>query len=1121
MADLAEALRRTDPAALLVPARILRRVIKKDRGLGGVGLQVPHRKSYVIGRDALLAIADRGELGLPPGRDLPATLLLIGEPDTRRLAAAGLPEALLRLWRLLFHARVHAEIDRLFADGKRTEADVRARVAALGETEFDEARSVLRQERLLLPPPGPRTAYAEFAATYLELRYFDRRKLPRYFPALASSESVDRLLAADVDAEALFRATRPEGAADPAEGEPEEDAAGPVTGPAEAEEAAPAPAGSETCVRLLETADPARRAGNVVRAAIRARRAATVGDPRLREEALAAADRDLDRLTIRFQRALGIGLDEARRWREALGALLGPAAAGTWTPEGRLLYDLQKVCTDFEREVYAVDLVEWLLSLGRRPVKRHLPNQRLVLMVRHLRGAAHRLPGVRLPYGERRKLIDLILEAEHRTEERLRDQLRVPLRNALGEVGLAPANFAERVSRDKLVEELLDLIARNGHFAMSDLRDAVARNRLKLPDLSGPGEFLFGDRLIRANRAVAVPLDGVYRRGEVYLRWLQRLSAAAFGTHTGRFLTRYVALPFGGAYVLLEFIQLVIHEVTRKHVRLSLPVAPVLHFRALSAHERVDLGKIPLVLLLGLVLMGLLYAPRFRQAVVGALRGVWRGLRLLSYEVPAAFLNLPVVRRVLQSRLYFLVYQLVLKPFVLAAPVSLALVWRGDGLAPALVAGAAVYLAAGLLLNSRLGIRAEEYAADQAVRGWYLIRRDLLPGLLHMIEDVFKRLLERIERGLYAVDERLRFRTGDSPLSAAVKAVLGVFWFVITYLVRVVVNLSLEPTFNPIKHFPVVTVAAKVTFPLIPALTYVLEPVLGTAVAVPVATGAHALVSGFAGFLAWELKENWKLFRANMPPALRPVMVGSHGETVARLLRPGFHSGTLPKLFAKLRHADGRSARKRYEALHHVREAVRHFAERELLAVLAGSRAWGGGLRLRVGGIELGTNRIRVGLHGRDVVGDDFAFEFAEQSGWLQARVARPGWLAHLSPGQRRALHNALAGFYHLAGVELVGEQLDALLPAGTAHEVADEGLAVWPRDGFGWEAVYDLAAGPELLPAPFRGVVPDDLPPLRGEDVFYHEQPVDWADWVRAWERDRDGKDDVTLLPGVRLLPG
>src|SRR5262249_58981978 len=69
------------------------------------------------------------------------------------------------------------------------------------------------------------------------------------------------------------------------------------------------------------------------------------------------------------------------------------------------------------------------------------------------------------------------------------------------------------------------------------------------------------------------------------------------------------------------------------------------------------------------------------------------------------------------------------------------------------------------------------------------------------------------------------------------------------------------------------------------------------------------LLPGLGGFLVWELKENWRLYAANRPPTLRPVMVGSHGETLARLLRPGFHSGTLPKLHAKLRKAERRAGR--------------------------------------------------------------------------------------------------------------------------------------------------------------------------------------------------------------------
>jgi hypothetical protein len=46
-------------------------------------------------------------------------------------------------------------------------------------------------------------------------------------------------------------------------------------------------------------------------------------------------------------------------WQEALVSLSAPAARGFWTNEGRLLYDLQKVCMERERGVFRVDLIEW------------------------------------------------------------------------------------------------------------------------------------------------------------------------------------------------------------------------------------------------------------------------------------------------------------------------------------------------------------------------------------------------------------------------------------------------------------------------------------------------------------------------------------------------------------------------------------------------------------------------------------------------------------------------------------------------------------------------------------------------------------------------------------------
>ncbi len=97
---------------------------------------------------------------------------------------------------------------------------------------------------------------------------------------------------------------------------------------------------------------------------------------------------------------------------------------------------------------------------------------------------------------------------------------------------------------------------------MGDLRDALSRNNRKLPDLAGPREFFGGDRLLQADRELAERLDGVYRRGEIYLRGLQRLSSLAFGTRTGRFLTRYLALPYGGTAVILEGLQHVVGPIS-------------------------------------------------------------------------------------------------------------------------------------------------------------------------------------------------------------------------------------------------------------------------------------------------------------------------------------------------------------------------------------------------------------------------------------------------------------------------------------------------------------------------------------------------------------------------------
>src|SRR4051812_10458176 len=79
--ELSRLVQAAEPAALLVPPRLLRRIIKSDRRLTHLGLQVPHRKTYVIGREALLVLASPEELGVSPARLVPETLLLLCRPE--------------------------------------------------------------------------------------------------------------------------------------------------------------------------------------------------------------------------------------------------------------------------------------------------------------------------------------------------------------------------------------------------------------------------------------------------------------------------------------------------------------------------------------------------------------------------------------------------------------------------------------------------------------------------------------------------------------------------------------------------------------------------------------------------------------------------------------------------------------------------------------------------------------------------------------------------------------------------------------------------------------------------------------------------------------------------------
>ena len=200
---------------------------------------------------------------------------------------------------------------------------------------------------------------------------------------------------------------------------------------------------------------------------------------------------------------------------------------------------------------------------------------------------------------------------------------------------------------------------------------------------------------------------------------------------------------------------------------------------------------------------------------------------------------------------------------------------------------------------------------------------------------------------------------------------------------------------------------------------------------------------------------------------------------------------------------------------------MRHFVEREFLALLNASTFWRDA-PLSLGAVELWANRIRR----RGLVPDagDGAGVADVRGALGPAAGGRRGAGLAAAPVARaaRALATALAGLYKLAGVDLVRQQVEALLPPSvSSYDVVDEGLGCrtgptsTPRRSTRWRPRRTGAARVTA------GTFPEPLPPLPVVPLLFDRVEVPWDWWVWAWEGDRAGKPHPPLpVAGVRVLP-
>lgn len=948
-------------------------------------------------------------------------------------------EQLWNYWRLLFQAAVVREIDRQIGHGL---IDCGRQFAKLGAAAGREVVFVLESDHYVERVADDAARYRAFAALVLDLIHFAPEALRSFFPSLPPSEVVLALLAEHLEIDRLLQHSQPQGTVSPrsANAHPEnlasEQVASEPTGPAD----------------VAETRNEERK-GNYVRAAIRFTRSGQV------EEAVAS----LDRLTIALGRAANWTDPERAAWKAALLPLLRSAASGEWPMAARCLYELQKIPDEAGRDIFAVDLVESIRTLGRRPIKRPLPHARFVILLMHLKAAIRQLLRSRLEPAAQLTLQHLMHGEIERTERRVRAEIGPVLAGALAAAGWMPNSCVETVARDKVVAELLDRICDRGIVRIGDLRDAIARNQLKMTDLAAPGEFFTGDLLLRADRQLTYDLDGVYHRGEFYLRGLQRLSSLFFGTHTGRLVFLYLILPFVAAFMTVVFTQEVIHlggkvhgfsskilkprsavrpagsaeseaeaqqrieaddvavdedtgDVVRIDTEDGLQVAKVaVSSSAATTHDKFSIpwewvGPLTLVFLV------LFHVPFARFLLLRLAVLIWRAVRFTVWEAPQVFWQSAPVKEIRHSALVRVLYHYLASAVVLTLLAIIGMALLG---APALRLfkwGGVVFAATVLLANTGWGWVVQERLSARLDDALRLLRVNLIPGFISWCIWAFRALANWIERQLYSVDEWLRFRGGDSSSAFVTKALLGLVWFPIEYVVRFAFYLLLEPQINPVKHFPVVTVSHKVLLPMFPTLAEVLSITEDTAFAI------IFCVPGVFGFIAWELMANWKLYRANRTNRLRPVVIGSHGESMRGLLRPGFHSGTVPKLFKKLRQQcrrnDSSGAVRIEHELAHAAEGVHLFVERELLVLLERTGNWTLALD-RSFAVTFGCQRVLVELPARELHVQPFAFALENRNGKIESSIVQDGWLDKLLDSQRRLFESALRGLFDMAAAEL------------------------------------------------------------------------------------------------------
>jgi hypothetical protein len=915
-------------------------------------------------------------------------------------------------------ARAEAYAQRLLMYGRIQRATFVGAWDALPEQVRTDVEFYLRSEELVPADANPAELYTAFAAEYLTAKAFDPDALPYLFPGVSEPEFRD------------IGVSLPAG----------------YTPPQARSIGHSAPEKPVSTLKLASTAsiDHAKAVRNHARAAILLARS---GDATQSLQLLQQT------LLPRLAEVLQWDAATAAKWTEALPPLLLLAAHDHWNAASKTLYDMQKVVVEHAEELSAVDPIGWLKSFGKKPLLRKLTLARQSILLQQLKKTRKHLHDAGLTHAQDEKLSGLLEADIHSVETKLRETLRPLIHEAFVGGGLNPQQAykpgdttgfpipltVEVQAREAMIEELLDTLCEKGHTRMSHLRDAVARNDLKMSDLASPVELARGDALLQTDRLLAEKLDGLHHRGEIYLRAIQRVSSIGFGTTLGRLFTKFVLLPFGAAVMVVEFGKYIAHEITDVSEwvadlfksgapveEASATLTPdastrVAEFAAAHANdphpghhhakELFTTGSVTAMLVLGVLFLLLMHVAPVRRLAQRGLRHLGRGLKYLFVTLPVKLWNLPLLRKIRSHRFTIAAVTRGGWPLVAGLLVGVWFLVVHSSFSKAFLWGGSIFALLLLMLNLPLGRRWQYFLDERLSDLWRGFCRDFLPGVVSFFVWLFRELLGFLDRLLYTVDEWFRFRPGQSEPSLILKVVLGVIWFPIAYVIRFAFYLLIEPQVNPVKHFPVVTVSHKLLLPMIPSL------VKSTGLSLQFVTTVIFAIPGIFGFMVWELMENWRMYRASRPRFLKPRSIGHHGETVRGLLRPGFHSGTVPAVFRKMRKTlnntwlKGTPAvlGKKFDELHHIEHALHTFLERHVLALLHQSKPWAG-LTIEMGEAHLTLQSMELELRVPELSEESSVLGFRRIDDAIVVHATPTGFVPKLTPEQLEVWETAMRG---------------------------------------------------------------------------------------------------------------